>query len=353
MLYKGETMKVTIDDVAELAQVSIKTVSRVVNQEPNVRPATRDKVLAAIAQLNYRPNSSARSLAGNRSYVLGLLYGNPSANYVIDIQVGVLTTCRQHGYDLLIHPCDYSDANITTEIIELIREKRIDGVILTPPLTDHLPVLEALKAIDLPFVRVAPTLNKEISPYVETNDREAAYDMTSQLIARGHVNIGFICGHPNHRAVTHRYEGYKSALHDHGIVFNPNWIKQGLNSFESGEDCARELLQNKSRPTAIFAANDEMAAAVMMVAHQRGIKIPAELSVAGFDDTPVAHQLWPALSTVRQPVQQMAEKATELLLGQLKGKDAQMRGWVLNSTLIMRNSVGPLTVAQGVPAAEC
>lgn len=334
-------MKVTIDDVAELAQVSIKTVSRVVNQEPNVRPVTRDKVLAAIAQLNYRPNSSARSLAGNRSYVLGLLYGNPSANYVIDVQVGVLTTCRQHGYDLLIHPCNYSDPDITIEIIELIHQKRIDGVILTPPLTDHLPVLDALKALDLPFVRVAPTLNKNISPYVETNDGEAAYQMTARLIASGHTDIGFICGHPDHRAVTHRYEGYRSALQDHGIPLNPDWIKQGLNSFESGEKCARELLQNARHPTAIFAANDEMAAAVMMVAHQYGIKIPAELSVAGFDDTSVAHQLWPALTTVRQPVQQMAEKAAELLLGQLKRKDGQTVGHVLNSTLIMRDSVGP------------
>jgi LacI family transcriptional regulator len=331
---------VTIDDVAALAKVSIKTVSRVVNQEYGVRQSTREKVLDAIAQLNYRPNTSARSLAGNRSFVLGLLYGNPSATYVIDVQVGVLSTCRPQGYDLLIHPCDYTDKNISIEIVDLIHQKRIDGVILTPPLTDHLPVLDALKKINLPFVRIAPTLNRELSSYVITNDHQAAYDMTCQLIALGHVKIGFICGHSDHRAMAHRFEGYKAALSNNGIKFNADWVETGLNSFESGEISAQKLLQKKSRPTAIFAANDDMAAAVIMVAHQQGIKMPADLSVAGFDDTPVAHQIWPTLSTVRQPIQQMARKATELLLAQLKGKAVPLSASCLDSTLIMRDSVG-------------
>lgn len=333
--------KATIDDVAELAGVSIKTVSRVVNKEPNVRQMTRDKVLKAIAQLDYRPNASARSLAGNRSYVLGLLYGNPSANYVMDVQVGVLSTCRPEGYDLLIHPCDYRDENITKEILDLIHQKRIDGLLLTPPLTDHLSVLAALKKIEIPFVRVAPTLNKEISPFVETNDQEAAYDMTCHLIALGHVEIGFICGHPDHRAVAHRFEGYKAALAENNIPLNLEWVEQGSNSFESGEASARRLLQKAPRPTAIFAANDDMAAGVMMVAHEVGIKIPAELSVTGFDDTPVAHQIWPALTTVRQPIQQMAMKATDLLLKQLKGKNVQLPASMLSSSLILRDSSGP------------
>lgn len=332
--------KATIDDVAELAGVSIKTVSRVVNKEPNVRQVTRDKVLEAIAQLDYRPNASARSLAGNRSYVLGLLYGNPSANYVLDVQEGVLATCRPSGYDLLIHPCDYRDEGITKEIIDLIHQKRIDGLILTPPLTDHLAVLAVLKKIETPFVRIAPTLSKDVSPYVETNDEEAAYDMTCQLIALGHSHIGFICGHPDHKAVAHRYEGYKAALIENNIVLNPAWVVQGFNSFESGEECARQLLEKKPRPTAIFAANDDMAAGAMMVAHQAGIKIPADLSVAGFDDTPVAHQIWPALTTVRQPIQQMARKATDLLIKQLKGKDVQLPASMLSSSLIIRDSIG-------------
>ena len=334
--------KATIDDVAALAGVSIKTVSRVVNKEPNVRPETRDKVLAAIAELDYLPNLSARSLAGNRSYVLGLVYAFPAANYyVIDIQEGVLSVCRPQGYDLLIHPCNHRDENIAKEIKDLIHQKRIDGLILTPPLTDNLDLLNVLKSINIPFVRVAPTRNKDMSPYVETNDQEASYDMTCQLIAMGHTRIGFICGHPDHLAVSRRYEGYKAALIENNIPLSEDLVEHGLNSFDSGEASARKLLERRPRPTAIFAANDDMAAGAMLVAHQAGIKIPGELSVAGYDDTPVAHQLWPALTTVRQPIQQMAKKVTELLLKQLRGKDVQLPASMLSSSLIVRDSTGP------------
>lgn len=333
--------KATIDNVAELAGVSIKTVSRVVNKEPNVRQVTRDKVLKAVAELDYRPNHSARSLAGSRSYVLGLLYDNPSANYVIDIQDGVLSTSREQGYDLLIHPCNHQDPDIGPEIAQLLRQTRIDGVILTPPLSDVASILEVLKTSETPFVRVAPTIDKDICPYVETNDREAAYDMTCQLIALGHSRIGFVSGHPDHRAVARRYQGYRAALVENNIELRKELVVQGYNSFESGEQAARELLARNPRPTAVFAANDDMAAGVMMVAHQQGIAIPGELSVAGFDDTPVAHQIWPSLSTVRQPIQAMAQKATELLLKQLKGKDVQLPASMLSSSLIMRESTGP------------
>ncbi|MFO1389978.1 LacI family DNA-binding transcriptional regulator [Cellvibrio sp.] len=332
--------KATIDDVAALAGVSMKTVSRVMNKEPNVRPATREKVEAAVAQLDYRPNLSARSLAGNRSYLLGLLYGIPSAHYVLDIQEGALDVCRPEGYELLVHPCNHQDPNITQEIVDLMRDKRIDGVMLTPPISDNLALMAALKKMSVPFVRVAPTENKSLSPYVETNDQEASYDMTCKLIALGHKRIGFICGHPDHRAVTLRYDGYKAALIENNIPISAELVEKGLNSFESGEACARKLLQKKSRPTAIFAANDDMAAGVMMVAHQMGIKIPQELSVAGFDDTPVAHQIWPALTTVRQPIQPMAKKATELLIKQLRGKDVQLPASMLTSTIIVRESTG-------------
>jgi LacI family transcriptional regulator len=336
-----QVSKATIDDVAELAGVSIKTVSRVFNNEPNVRPATRAKVDAAIEQLNYRPNMSARSLAGNRSFLLGLLYGIPSAHYVLEIQEGVLDVCRPQGYELIVRPCNHQDINLADEVAALISDKRIDGVMLTPPISDNMLVLQTLKRMSVPFVRVAPTENKTLSPFVETNDREATYDMTCQLVAMGHTNIGFICGHPDHRAVTLRFEGYKAALTENNISVTVDMVEQGYNSYESGEMCARRLLQKTPRPTAIFAANDDMAAGAMMVAHQMGIRIPSELSVAGFDDTPVARQLWPALTTVRQPIQQMAKKATDLLLKQLKGKSVQMPASMLSSSIIERESTGP------------
>ncbi len=332
--------KATIDDVAALAGVSIKTVSRVVNNEPNVRPVTREKVEAAIASLNYRPNLSARSLAGNRSYLLGLVYGHPGAHYVLDIQEGVLEICRPQGYELVVHPASHRDPQLLNEVCELILEKRVDGVMLTPPISDNMEVINKLRSLNIPFVRVAPTEEKHLSPFVETNDEEASYDMTCQLIALGHRRIGFICGHSDHRAISLRYEGYKAALVENKLALNESLIALGDNSFESGEACARALLQSKQPPTAIFAANDDMAAGVIMVAHQMGIEIPGQLSVAGFDDTPVAHQIWPSLTTIRQPIRQMAKKATDLLLKQLRGKDIQLPASLLSSCIIVRASTG-------------
>ncbi len=219
---------------------------------------------------------------------------------------------------------------------------------LTPPLSDNMAVISLLKKMNIPFVRVAPTENKSASPYVETNDEEASYDMTCQLIAQGHMRIGFICGHPDHRAMSLRYEGYKAALIENELPLLTNLVAQGDNSFESGETCAKQLLGLSERPTAIFAANDDMAAGVMMVAHQIGVKIPAQLSVAGFDDTPVAHQIWPSLTTIRQPIRQMAKKATDLLLKQLRGKDIQLPASMLNSSIIVRESTGPLVPTKSV-----
>lgn len=332
--------KATIDDVAELAGVSIKTVSRVVNNEPNVRSVTREKVQAAIAALNYRPNLSARSLAGNRSYVLALVYGHPGAHYVLDIQEGVLEICRPQGYDLVVHPAIYKDKNLAKDISEFILEKRIDGVMLTPPISDHVGVVNSLRKHNIPLVRVAPTENKSLTPYVETNDRESSYDMTCQLIALGHQRIGFIAGHPDHRAISLRLEGYKAALIENQISIDKKLIAQGDNSFESGEEAAQHLFALEQKPTAIFAANDDMAAGVIMAAHKMNLKIPQQVSVCGFDDTPVAHQLWPGLTTIRQPIQAMAKKATELLLKQIKGKDVQLPASILTSTIIVRESTG-------------
>jgi len=332
--------KATIDDVAELAGVSIKTVSRVVNQEPNVRTVTREKVEKAIASLSYRPNLSARCLAGNKSFVLALVYGHPGAHYVLDVQEGVLEVCRPQSYELVVHPAINKDKNLVKDITEFILDKRIDGVMLTPPISDHMGVINSLRKLNIPIVRVAPTENKSVSPYVETNDQESSYDMTCQLINLGHRRIGFIAGHPDHRAISLRLEGYKAALIENQIPIDQTLIEQGDNSFESGEEAAKRFFALEVKPTAIFAANDEMAAGVMMMAHKTGLKIPQHISVSGFDDTPVAHQLWPSLTTIRQPIRQMAKKATELLLKQIKGKDVQLPASILSSMIIIRDSTG-------------
>ncbi len=340
--------RATIDDVAALAGVSIKTVSRVVNEEPNVRPLTKERVMKAIAHLNYRPNTSARSLAGSRSYIVALLYDNPSANYVINVQDGAIKTCRQAGYDLLIHPCDCRDPNLANEISTLIVQSRIDGLLLTPPLSDMEPVVQALLARGTPFVGIAPVGHLKGAPYVATNDYEAAFEMTRYLIGLGHKDIGFISGHPDHCSVVRRLAGYKEALASCGIQSRDSLVMQGYNSFASGEAGARELFQHgNGRPTAVFASNDDMAAGVIKVAHEMALNIPGDLSVAGFDDTPVALQIWPSLTTVRQPIKSMAEKAAQLLLENLRGKSPAGREIIMDSTLVIRDSTGPCAPQRG------
>ncbi len=333
--------KATIADVAALAQVSIKTVSRVFNKEPNVRDGTRLKVLQAIESLNYRPDPSARSLAGRRSFLVGLIYDNPSASYLIDVQTGALTTSRAEGYDLIIHPCDFTSPTLAQDISAMVLNTKVDGLILTPPLADLEPLIKALDQQQVPLVRIAPANETEKFRSVFTNDRAACAQLTEHLIAMGHTRIGFITGHPDHKAVGNRFLGYQDALTSAGIDYDADLVMQGYNSFESGGECAISLLSSKRPPTAIFASNDDMAAGVMKVAHQRGLKIPEDLSVAGFDDIPLASYLWPALTTIRQPIHTMAQTATRLLLSQLRNHSEVEDAQVITSRLVVRESTGP------------
>ena len=314
--------KVTIEDVAKKAGVSIKTVSRVINRETNVRQQTRDKVQKAIDSLNYQPDPVARRLAGSRSYLIALLYDNSSAGYVMDIQGGVLRTCRSENYELLIHPCDHL-GNLVPEVNNLIDHLGIDGLLLTPPMCDRPDLVKALKKKEIPFVSIAPGDREHASATVHTNDREVCAEMTSYLASLGHERIGFIVGHPDHKAVANRYEGYKEGLQRSGLELDESLVAQGFNTFDSGVDCAVLLLRRDDRPTAIFASNDEMAAGVMRVAKQMELRIPEDLSIVGFDDLPLAKQLYPSLTTVRQPIISMAEKATRLLLSVLRGEQPE------------------------------
>lgn len=337
--------RATIDDIAKRAGVSIKTVSRVVNNEPNVREETRSRVQKAIQELNYRPNTSARRLAGNRSYLIALVYDDPSAypnasaNYVTNLHGGVLKKSRELGYDLLIHPCEYESRNLVNEIRALIEHSNIDGLIMAPPLAEVRSVVKLLRDMKKPVVRVSPGNVREFDA-VHTNDREVSAEMTRYLASLGHQRIAFIRGHKDHRAISNRALGYQDGLKQCGLPQRKNLLIQGDNSFESGLECAGRLLSRKRPPSAIFAGNDDMAVGVLRMAHELDIHVPKELSVAGFDDVPLARQVWPPLTSVYQPVFKMAEKATDLLFRQINGE--QLTGPTLvDSTLIVRQSTGP------------
>lgn len=339
--------KATIDDVARLAGVSIKTVSRVLNHEPNVRETTRAKVEKAMTRLHYRPNISARNLASHRSHLIVLVYDDPSAyetpssGYVIRMQQGALQACRTMDCELLIHPCNYRNRDVKAELNALIERTRPDGVVIAAPLSNMPGIVKAIAATNTPYVRISPGRSNGKEYSVATNDREISAEMTRYLASQGHKRIAFITGHPRHKAVAHRFRGYRDGLGQSGLDFNEELIAAGDNSIGSGVACAEQLLGLSRPPTAIFCANDDMAAGVIRVANRLGIDIPGQLSVAGFDDSSLARQIYPALTTVRQPLSEMAERAALGLFGDNGGAAPPPGTEVLPAELQIRDSTGP------------
>lgn len=325
----------TIEDVAHLAEVSIKTVSRVFNDAPHVRPSTRERVRDAAERLEYRPNLSARRLASNRSFVIGMLYDNPNPDYVTQIQNGALKVCRDRGYSLLILPYDAKSPDLVADVIGLRRQATVDGFVVLQPLSDLEELNRQLHAHSIPTVRIAQRPFDGL-PQISVADREAAHKMTEYLIELGHRTIGFIMGHPEHGSSHDRLEGYKSALHQHGIPIEPRLVEQGMFDYESGYAGARNLLSLQPRPTAIFASNDLMAMAALTAAHEIRLDVPGDVSIAGFDDTSIARFAWPPLTTMRQPIAEVARLATESLLRIIENGEA--RNLCLQSEIVRRAS---------------
>lgn len=328
--------RATIDTVAAEAGVSIKTVSRVFNSG-KVRDKTREKVLIVAERLKYTPNLAARRLAANRTFVIGLLYDTPQSDYVTSIQIGALQVCRRERYDLLIHPCSVDTRDLIAEVSRLLHT--VDGFLLTPPVSDDRRLLAALKKEKMKFVRVSQRPDRSDAPCISVDDERAATEMTELLVALGHRRIGFIAGNPEHGASDDRLRGFKTALAAHGIAADPALIAQGMYTFESGYEAARVLLAQRALPTAIFASNDHMAMGVLRAAHEAGLRIPEELAVCGFDDTPMATFAWPPLTTVRQPIQEVASLATDILLASLRGGTVSGEHR-LRSELVWRESTG-------------
>ncbi|MDC7683644.1 LacI family DNA-binding transcriptional regulator [Asticcacaulis sp. BYS171W] len=332
----------TINDVARLAGVSIKTVSRVMNNEPNVRQETRDKVQAAADSLRYRPNLLARSLAGSRSFLLALFYDNPNANYINDMQRGVIRRTRESNYHLLIEPQDSQAPDLAQRITNLLGTIRLDGVILTPPLCDMPVVLDAIEAAGVPYVRVSSVTAPERSATVAMNESKAAYEMTQYLLTQGHTDIGFVLGHPDHGASHLRHEGFRRAMDEAGLTVPPERVGQGYFSYESGVEAGDAILSAPTRPTAIFASSDYMALGVMTSARKLGLRIPEDISICGFDDVPGAMRIWPALTTIRHPAEALAYAAADILLCRETGEGAADAQQILPFRLIERQSVRKL-----------
>jgi len=326
-------------EVARHVGVSPMTVSRVLSGTANVLPETSQRVKAAIKELGYSPNVSARNLARATTVHIGLLYSNPSAAYLNELLVGVLEQSSHAGCQILLEKC--GARNERSVIRKLLRDG-VDGIVLPPPLSDSKGALEELRGARLPFVAVATGRPEGEGLSVRINDFEAAAAMTRYLLSLGHRNIGFILGAPNQTASAQRHAGFLAALHEAGLDARAEWVKQGSFTYRSGLLAAEELLDATDRPSAIFASNDDMAAAAIAVAHRRQLDVPRDLTIVGFDDTPLATTIWPSLTTVRQPVAAMARKALELLLEEIHlrslKRTQETRQHFLSFSLVIRDS---------------
>ncbi|KAB2732369.1 LacI family DNA-binding transcriptional regulator [Brucella intermedia] len=309
--------RATIHDVARLAGVSIKTVSRVYNDEPNVREAIREKVRQAGSELRYRPNAAARNLVERRSHLIGLFFENPSASYVTELQMGALERLRDTRYRLLIFPVENRD-DIRGALIETAHASGLDGIIVTPPMSDDPEILAELTASAMPFARVAGDVNVHPTDSVTIDDGAAAFDLMEYLLKLGHRRIAIVIGDPTHRSAELRLAGYRRALEQAGIERNPDYEVQGGFSFASGLAAGKKLLSLDEPPTAVFASNDDMAAAVMQVAYDHNVGIPDQLTVVGFDDSAIASMVSPQITTVRQPIFEMTRDAADMLLKQIE-----------------------------------
>lgn len=332
-----DVRRTTIVDVARKAGVSTKTASRVFNDQPNVRDHVRKAVREAAEALNYHPNVLAQALVRRRSHLIGLVYENPSPSYVVELQMGVLERLRDERYRLVVIPVA-SVAERAPEVVGLLRSAALDGVVLSPPASDNRRILEDLAAAGIRCARVAPTQLLDAAPGNLLDDMAAAREIAEHLIGLGHREFAVIKGDPTHPASDQRLEGYRQALGAAGITLRPDRIEQGFFTRESGYAAAANLIERPDRPTAILAQNDDMAAGALVAARERGLRVPEDLSIVGFDDSEVSRITWPRITTVRQPVFEMAVAATDMVLAQLNGEEAAMRRVHAHQLLIRESS---------------
>ncbi len=331
--------RTTIVDVARDAGVSYKTVSRVLNGEPHVRPDLQKRVHEAAKRLNYHPNLLAQGLVSRRSYLIGLVYENPSASYVVELQKGVLDRLSSERYRLVVIPVR-SISEHAGEVVGLLRSAALDGVVLAPPASDHPVILEGLRATGMPFARIAPTRLLDIGPNNLIDDVAAARETAAYIIGLGHRAIAIIKGDATHHSSEARLIGYSQAFSAAGLELRLDWIEQGDFTFDSGYAAAKTLLTGATRPTAILAQNDDMAVGVLMAARDLGLSVPGDVSITGFDDAEVSRIAWPRLTTVQQPVFDMAASSADMLIAQLTG-DEPVHDRMHTHKLIIRESAGP------------
>ena len=306
--------KLTITDIARLAGVSKKTVSRVINRSGLVRDETRDKILKVVEEHGYTPDPQARALALRRSQLIALISDQPNPQYIVDIQSGILEGIAPTHYQLVIRPCDRESPTLYDDICEIIQHQKFFGVILTPSISEDDELIGRLRQIECPYVRIAAVSLDSPENMIETHDYVGAAEAARHIAGLGHRRIAHIRGPNTFLSATERLRGFRVGLAEHSLAVEEHYLLRGGYTFESGMRCGEELLSLPRPPTAVFAGNDEMAVGVYQAVRRAGLRVPDDLSIVGFDDAPIATRIWPTLTTVRLPIRHMGRTAVQLLI---------------------------------------
>jgi len=329
----------TLKDIANVAGVSPMTVSRALNNTSYVHKDTKRRIVEIAGDLNYHPNRIARSLASNKSHLIGLIVSNIKNQFFSELARGIEDKARNWGYNIIFSSTDNKPENLESSI-QMMLEIGVDGMIITSARL-HEPVIEKLIRQDFPIVLANRRLKQGKSNYVVMDNHHGGYLATSHLIRCGYSRIGIIAGPTTFSAGLDRLEGYKSALIKHNIALNSELIQKGMFSKEFGLKAGLQLLELKNRPDAIFATNDDIALGVMKAAHQMGIRIPQDLGLIGFDDTEISAHPNINLTTIRQKKYEMGELGVQLLKDLIERDTVHYTNQiVLEPELVVRQSCG-------------
>lgn len=305
--------KPTMKDVAALAGVSKKTVSRVINNSPLVNDATRKGIQGLIEEIGYQPDPQARGLASRHSFLVGMIYDNPTPQYVVNIQLGILDVLRNTGFELVVHPCDRRSDTFIEDARKFIEVQNLYGVILTPSVSEDERLAEVIRELGCAYIRIASVALDMERRMIVTNDRVGSREAARHLAKQGHTRIAVLTGRRSFRSSHERRAGFEEGLAEFGVELPAEYILQGDYTFESGFALGSQVLDLDPAPSAVFASNDEMAAGVLQALHVAGQTPPDSLSVVGFDDFETATRVWPRLTTVRTPAREIGTLAAERL----------------------------------------
>jgi LacI family transcriptional regulator len=337
---------VTIYDIALLAKVSQSTVSRVLNGSARVAAAKRAAVLEAIEALKYKPNVVARGLAKGRSQAVGVLTLDNVSPFYGQILTGIERGLRGTGYHPLV--LSVAGSEDTSSALDLLMASRIETlVVIGEPIRDHRLVRIGQ---EIPVVAVGPSVPGLEDRCLHADNREGAAAAARYLLSLGHTRIAHIAGPPGHRHATDRREGYGQALAEAGRAADPDLVVEGAFDERSGLVAAERLLAQGARFTALFCANDPMAYGAMLALHRRGLRVPQDVSIVGFDDQPHAAYTTPPLTTVRQPTIEMGAAAIKILLASLRGEPWTLP--VFKTELVVRESAAPPDAGPGGAAGR-